>query len=242
MANYIELTKPWQIVEAIEGQTGTRVFVDKTGGPASLPALGDAIDGAYPTCLCRKRTLTLWGGKPGIYQYVCDYSTETTDNSEIDETTAFADLPRTLSVSGEMKRLDSGRHFYWYGTSDIAGVPIYKRIITATLTIPKVYTTSAAIITAAQSYLGKVNDATANFEGLTTEYWLFSGIRSTEYINAAGSKRWRAELSFELRVVPAVGGGTGGWNHVFDPTVPGWKKLTVDPYQTANFTATGLFA
>ena len=47
MAGYKELRENWNFDEASTGSTGTRVFIDETGGTASLPSLGDSFDILY---------------------------------------------------------------------------------------------------------------------------------------------------------------------------------------------------
>jgi hypothetical protein len=229
MADYRELTKRWQYTAQPDGITAVRVFVDHSGGPASLPTLGDSHpDNA--DVLFYKYDKTKFGGHPTTNMYVCHYSSTVSSwVINVDENTSFSDLPRNGSASAEFKRLDNGQNFNWYGTDDAAGVPIFKRIITATLTIPKVFTSHSTLMTRIASHIGKLNDAA--FEGQAAEAWLFSGSRHEEYTNSNGNTRWRAYFNFELRIVP----GPGYHNHVYDPTTKTWRRLANDPYETEDF-------
>jgi len=225
---YGELTKAYLFTEKqLGGSTGVRVFV-KDGGAQDLPELGDE----HPddsTCLLRTRVHKLYGGKEGLDHWTLNYSTDAPEDSRITETTPFEQLPRRFSQSGEFLRIDDGRNYNWDGTSDPTRVAIAKHIVTGTMTIPRVFKTFEKLLDTVRPCQDSVNNKP--FLGQAVELWRYAGCDSTEYFNSVGSKRWRADLSFELRSI-AQNNTFVGWQHVYDPVANEWKKT--DPLIYTN--------
>lgn len=230
MADYRELANGYGLNLSEFGQKGARTFVDDPGNAGSLPSIGDAFSVSYPDCTLKTIDISKFGDHVDIEKFVCNYDSD----EPADEALPVADLPRSLSVSGEFMKLDDGETATWDGTSDDVDRSRTKRITTVTLSIQVIYAAMSTLLTKVRGVLGRINDS--SFEGIDAGLWLFSGCQASEFRNAGGAKKWKATMSFELRSVTAVvGANNDGWNFIWDKVAGAWKKTDPLIYEDADF-------
>jgi hypothetical protein len=207
---YKELTKDNQIDEDEKGATAKRGFVlDPSGTISELPAIGSSFSEEFPYLLLKHRRRTLYGGKEGVYYYECDYTTESVEKANA----RYEELTRTLDISGEM--LNVGKTSIDSDAGTKTTNDVYKRIITLSFKIPKIFRSWSTLRAKTIACAGRVNSS--NFEGSTPGTVLFCGATSQEFLDSYGIKMWRAEFTFETRYP--------GWNWVWDDSTSAWIEI-----------------
>jgi hypothetical protein len=226
-----------------ERWTGTKVYYEDDGG-AALPDYGDewsSVDGYRLTQVtawnyketfingdARKRFVTV------MYREASSAPEPTgEDVLPFDDTTSFELMPKKLSVSSTSTKLDDGSTSVWVTGGDVVKQPRYKRIPTATWSIPKVYSSWDTLLATIEGSIGKVGSA--DFGGLPGDVWMFTGCEGGEYLNAGGTVQIRADFTFEMKTVPDGSGGTLGWNALYDEANSRWDNTTPLVYESTDF-------
>ena len=221
---YRELTKDYVIDENEKGAVATRSFVIDPNGTDPLPALGDPFSEDTPSLICKNRKKTLYGGKPGLFMYECQYTTETVEKANA----RYEELTRTLDISGEL--LNIGKTYIDKDAGTKTTNDVYKRIITLSFKIPKIFRSWSTLRAKTIAAVGKVNST--DFEGSTPGTVLFTGATSQEFIDTYGIKVWRAEFNFETRYP--------GWNYIWDDSASAWV-LIVKPKLYESYDLKNIF-
>jgi hypothetical protein len=161
---------------------------------------------------------------------------------------AFAILPRSWSISGELLQFaDTGDYYYVNDPGDndpiLGEVPAFKKIATGRLVIQEVVVNIAAARARAKTALNRKNDGA--FESALAGDMLYLGFESDEYTNTDGDVRWRLRHNFLERDIPGKTGN--GWEYVLRDDTAEWSFIQISPaantalpiYPDADFT--GIF-
>jgi len=141
---------------------------------------------------------------------------------------AFADLPRSWSISGELLQFSYTGDYYYVndpGANDpiVGETPAYKKIATGRLTIQEVITDIDAARTRAKLSLNTTN--TGSFEGGSSGNMLYIGFEAEEFTNDDGDKRWRLRHQFLERDIP--GKANKGWEYVLRDDTAEWSFIQI---------------
>jgi len=239
MSGWIELAsgRKWQT--SIAGaDTAQKVFVEDASGTDSIPAYNDGFEGS-DTILAQTFATEYYHGDPSHRIVTVSYSEagsvpQNSPTLSFTAATAFADLPRSITAGLSNEKLDEGTNAYWTGTTDPVNQPRYIGVPTMTLTIPKIYSSWAALIGTTEPLLGRVTSG--SWEGTDGAHWKFVGYNANEYRDSGGTLRIRADMMFEYRTVPLASGTEfGGWNHLYNEAAGAWQIGTPLIYATVDF-------
>ena len=142
--------------------------------------------------------------------------------------------PKKLSVSSTSVQLDNGQSAaVFVGSGDPIRIPRYKRIPTATWTIPKIYNSWNPLLRVLSLNIGKVSSS--DFGNLPGDIWMFTGSEAGEFLNTDGVVQIRADHSFEMKLHPGANGTTLGWNAIYNQANEEWLNVSPDMYESTNF-------
>ena len=237
----------WDIRDQLQA---TRVYLydpdDPAGYDETLPEAFEPFPDK-PWLLASNMQKQLFEGHPDKHLYTVTYEPLPPEL----EGTYGGSEPRTIdtaikgvTIGGELFALAStGEAILW----ETGGQPVPKevklsqRIITGTIRVETETTNFTAYAREIARQAGKVNSKT--FLGIQPESVLFAGAQldpeqrlndqGTEYI-----QYWRIGLAYAFRIIPLPGGGTGGWQHHWNPKTGLWDRTNPKTYQTSgNFEA-----
>jgi hypothetical protein len=230
MADYKELREGWEYTSSVQGGSGTRVFIDETGGTASLPAIGDSFSGVYINVICTsiKETLYHVEGAADKKKYVCTYSAR--NNTATFHRKERTDEDNFVNSGGsEMVSIDNPKSWYWVplpwvnsATEGLKKGKMYKNTIRGALSKTLIFSP-----TGSHSYqnfmseqvfpkLGKINQ-----NALAAADWslafkkgnvLFINYDSSLVTDEDGDDKWEVTLNFAYRIleVPLCPNGSMG--------------------------------
>jgi hypothetical protein len=235
---YIETGEGWQTDEdRDDGQSATRRFYNENedaGG--GLPAMGSTHPTLTNTYVKHITKFKIQKDKRQQWAVVT-YAPYDDDNPNEDD--AFADLPRSMDISGEMLSIDSDNR--WWDSDNVKIDPttkIFKRVVTGTLRITERVADQAVTRSKVINAAGKVNDAT--FEGFGVATWLYMGADSEEVRDSSGVKRWNFTHIFAFRKVGTI--SSSGWYYSWRQDANKWDKSVDTPgggsgyiYNTTTF-------
>jgi len=143
---------------------------------------------------------------------------------------AFADLPRSWGIAGELIQFaDSGEYYYVNVGADndpiLGEVPAFKKLATGQFTMQEIVSDIGAARTRAKAAINRKNDAT--FETALAGDMLYLGFESEEFTNDDGDKRWRLRHQFLERDIPGKTGN--GWEYVLRDDTAEWAFIQITP-------------
>jgi len=219
MSGYKELREGYEFTRATQGSSGTRVFIDQTGGTDSLPSLGDAFSVSYPNVKCTSVQEVLYHveGTTDKKKYVCQYSTTNTtitvhrkDRTDEDN---FVN-----SGGAELVSIENPKEWYWMPEPwvDATTEGLYKGrmfkntirgALSKTIILDKEGDHSYANFMSEQVLpkVGKINSV-----ALTSANWslafnkgtvLFTNWDSALVTNEDGDDKWEVTLNFAYRIL-----------------------------------------
>lgn len=215
--------------------SGVKVWQTTPDGTDTLPNIGDAFNSTYPNCTAIRKTFTLLGDKLGNDRCLVEYGLDRQPQTEDD---AFDDLLRTLEMSSEYQTVGYQSGIRWVNSNGSLGASLkrdlYRRIVHATVKIPRVYSSFDRIMSMIQSCVGFVNDKP--FLGQHRGSFLCLGGTSSEFVDQSGHKRWRVEWVFEYRAPYILATQDyGGWNHEYNDLVGDFQLTSPRLYKFVNF-------
>jgi hypothetical protein len=210
-----------------------RYLRDDTNGPvavANLPVPGTtaAVDpdgNTISLCLCRRKQLTNPGADPLSREWEFSFSTKSAKPPKQDSAS------RKFTAGGEIITLEDARNtWFWYKTVvatpavSISNQAVHRAIMRGSFNRIKDGMTDGEkdtwVHTTMQARAGRINHA--SWESFAPGQILFVGLDGGDYIDVAGSRRWRFDCQFEYRIVP--GAGSFDWNYVWRPDVDDWDR------------------
>ena len=209
MSGYVELWADYRKRTTSTGMTASRVFLQKAGGSANLPEIGDALPGTS-ACLLREieEQNFHWESesnqKVSKKKYTCTYSTQESGAVTVFPTDEDARTFQASSMSVEAWR----GGWYWESTeTQNSSQMVRLDIPSGTFTRSKVFTSDAAkktwIQVALPTALGKINaNKWEDFREGSVKFIGVSG--SNSRIDMTGNRTWVFELTFEWRLLSDV--------------------------------------
>lgn len=247
MAGYKELREGWSLKRG-GSLSGTRIFIDYSGGTATLPEIGDPFDGTYTGLLCSNITEELYAydGSDGK-KYTCEYAVGSVTAPPLEYVDPVDDDNLIVSAGTEIVAADANSTWYWHLKEDVDGdgavqQKIYKNIVRGS--ISKTLSMSTASYTSFKTThiipkLGKINEA-----ALSVSKWyyaypigtvLFTGTNERLAVDELGVRVWEVTLNFAYRILD-VGARINvpySWcyliNNTKDDLDPEWQMPAITP-------------
>jgi len=244
MADYVELWQERNLEITQTGITGTRAFVNITGGSENLPAIGAGWAVTKPSsqtfsnCKCRRLSYAMyWYDRDAsLYRQkiIAHYSTRTRSGGagyivpDADE--------RRFQMGGEVISVDDPSANWVWASGPAVTQPIFISTPMGSFTIQKQLGSDASKKTWIQgpvlARIGTINSV--EFEDFRIGSVLFSGLSGGTQQDEDGDKIWVFELEFNWRLIrdatgtitsndwlylwnqDASGAGTGKWDIPID--------------------------
>lgn len=244
MAGYRLLANNYTLTEEQDRITGVKMYEKISGASDDLPELGDSWSSDYPGVTVIRRMMTLHGDLKDNELWQINYSSGTDEGMALDAVMPTAKSSRSLQVGGEFLNIGVQTGATWNEPPNNS-VPndIYTTVITGTIRVDRMFHTFEKVLTLVIDYGGRVNSEV--FMGRAADQVLFSGASAEEYQTTGGITRYRANLNFEVRAIPAAktaSGNAGGWNHLWDKENGHWDTTIPRVYPSADLTTNVLEA
>jgi hypothetical protein len=251
------LVSQWHFNSSVDSLSGTRVYLDGSAKSilngitqVELPRLGDEWDDDYPNITCKSIDTTYLNDNDNCpKKFICAY-----DGIPYTQTAVSGnenDLPKNVSIGGENRAFEPKNNLWkWASNNDnIVHQNISKRTIVANINIVRIVKDFDEYMKTVFGIAGKINQEI--FLGFPVGTVLFIGANMSEFRNKIGSKRWSAELVFQVKSVNGrINSGVdnadgwtyslredgkvgyiGGWDR---PYIPGSPKIYLYDYAIFN--------
>ena len=237
MPGYVEQRDEWNFQENEAGLSGTRVFIEKTGGTGDLPAIADPFD-ADPThiyCVARNISSTLYGVESGVNKkrLVVSYSSRGPGG---EPTFMFDAQQRNFQAGAEAVSIPpftgSVANWRWTaGVVDIKNIDIFKIVPSGTFSIGIKLTGDAAKNTwFTEKFLplvGKINSASVQhptFENFREGSVYFSGCSGGAQYDKYGNREWVLDCQFAWKLIQSPIVTKDDWLYLMRPETQSWDK------------------
>jgi len=239
MADYKELREGWEYTVSSSTSSGTRVFIDETGGADTLPELGDGFSATYPNTICTDITMSLYHFESEVckQKYVCSYTTSS--GGEDDYSDADDSDPENLrtQTGSEMISIDEPKEWFWQSSGGRYEARLFKNTVRGSISKTIVFTERAKYIAHKAGVVipgvGKINNDTLITDAETWNYpykagtVLFVGTDDRLVYDSDGNKNYEVTLNFAFRILDVTTVETGGttieenveysWNYYLNP-------------------------
>jgi hypothetical protein len=207
MGGYQELREDFEWEQTVSGISGTRAFVEKTGGADSLPEIGDGHDFdqsfSNVTCKSLKAKISYWDSGAGgadKLKIIASYATPDPDDPD-EQSDDELEEQRRYTSGAEIISIPSGKdRWKWATDGAVADIPISIVVGLNTFSISRVFDSDGAKnawLSKSEKAQGTINAVT--FEGHRKGSVMYMGTDGgTEYDND-GEKRWVFTLQFAYR-------------------------------------------
>ena len=228
MSGYRELREGYSLVMATGKTAGTRVFIDKDGGSASLPELGDPFSVSYLACKCATITVTEYHFESEVckYKYVCTYSTQANSTGGGSDPVPATDVDQYVYSGGsEMVSIEDPEDWYWLSQGGATGARYSGRMFKNTVrgSVSKTVTKTKAgfdsyIKTQIYAKIGTINNS--NFLNFSIGTVLFSNFDARLVLDSEGLEEWEITLNFAYRIlkVGSTANHINSWNYYLNPS------------------------
>lgn len=221
MAAMYKETQDGYFFEKTEGHIiGQRTYVrdddNGTVAAAALPAVGSSTfydhidDTAIATCICRKKRFTWIGGQRA---YVFTYSTVSATSSPGREVSTDTSSSRfDVRINTEpIDPFSNDTTYAWESDDEPCRQPIYVNSGLIEFTVPKEVADGswAAYKATVVGLIGKTNAAAYKDFGIGTVR--FDGMTGGDTLDETGTRVWRVDLRFSVKIVPGI--STNTWNY-----------------------------
>lgn len=235
-----ELTTGRKKMIGLQSASAERSFVPDPSGPVSvLPEHGN-VHPEEEFLHVTEITEEQFGDTPDKVRSTVRYTSSSLKleeeelGNEASGTNFGLDNPREIDIGGEFFSVRDVSGWTWKNqATSIKDQPMFKRIVTGTLRIMKVF--NKLPIERIVKFAGHVNSETfpniPGIPGLDKEVWLFTAAPATEIKSFTGKQNWKVTFHFSFRFIAEPGTGTnlddlptflGGWNHVWNEDTDQW--------------------